>query len=105
MLSPAAVRVTQVVNKYAASGRRHLTQVVGVDIDFVLDVLNPEVATSTIGAQIDGFGSTSSTALVAELQSWGLTAVTDVTLSKGSTAIAPPPSPPAARELEHVKGH
>ena len=97
-LGPNTVRVTRVVNnKYAAaassSGRRRLTQVTGVDVDFVMDVLNLGVAAS-VGTQIDTFGSTSSATLVTELKSSGLTAVTDVTLSKGAATSAPPPSPP-----------
>jgi hypothetical protein len=92
VISPTAVRVTRVVNKYAA-GRRRLTQVMGVDVDFVVDVLNAAVATS-VGTQLDAFGSSSSATLVEELQSSGLTGVTDVTLSKGAATNAPPPSPP-----------
>ena len=42
VLSPAAVTVTEVVNKYAAA-RRRLTQVVGVDVAFVVDALNVAV--------------------------------------------------------------
>ena len=42
VLSPAAVTVTEVVNKYAA-GRRRLTQVVGVDVAFFVDALNEAV--------------------------------------------------------------
>ena len=98
-LGPNTARVTRVVNKYAAgatgassSGRRRLTQVTGVDVDFVVDVLNLGVATS-VGTQIDTFGSTSSATLVTELKSSGLTAVTDVTLSKGAATSAPPPLP------------
>jgi len=93
VLSPTAVRITQVVNKYAASGgRRRLTQVVGVDVDLIVDVLNPDVA-SSVGTQLDAFGSTSSATLVAELKSSGLTAVTDVTVSKSAAVNAPPPPP------------
>jgi hypothetical protein len=102
VLNPTAVRVTQVVNKYAA-GRRRLTQVVGVDVDFAVDVLNAAVATS-VGTQLDAFGSSSSATLVAELQSSGLTGVTDVTLSKGAATNAPPltplptlPTPPSSQ--------
>ena len=44
--------------------------------------------------QLDAFGSTSSAALVSELQSSGLTSVTDVTLSKSAATNVPPSSPP-----------
>jgi hypothetical protein len=56
-------------------------------------VTRTAVATS-VGTQLDAFGSTSSAALVAELHSSGLTDVTDVTLSKGAVTNAPPPPPP-----------
>jgi len=102
MLSPAAVRVIGVANKYA-SGRRHLTQMVAVDIDFVVDVLDLTVATS-VGTQLDGFGSNSSGVLITELKLAGLSDVTDVTLSKGAATFTPPSpseSPPSESETNH----
>jgi hypothetical protein len=67
--------------------------VVGVDVKFVVDVLNVAVATS-VGVQLDVFGSASSAVLVTELQSSGLTGVTGVTLIKGAATNAPPPPQP-----------
>ena len=81
----------------------------GVDVDFVVDVLNPQVGAS-VGSQLDAFGSTSSAALVTELKSSGLTAVTDVALSKAAATVylPPPPSllPPPPRKLvdDYVSG-
>ena len=94
VLSPGTVHVTKVSNQYV-SGRRRLTQVIGIDVDFVVDVLDAVVA-STVGPKVDAFGSTSSGVLVTALHSVGLTSVIDVTLSKGATASATltlPPTP------------
>ena len=87
-VSPAAVRVTNVVDKYAEfSGRRRLTQVTGVDVEFAVDVLDYRAATDVVW-NINSFGSTMSTTLVSELRSSGLTDVTDVKLSRSAATRA-----------------
>jgi surface protein len=88
-LSPVTVRITRIVNRLAA-GRRRLTQVAGVDVDFVVDV-STMAAVSSMRTQLDAFGTTSRNALVTELKAAGLSSVTDVTLGKNAATNAPPP--------------
>ena len=90
--SPTNVRVISVTNVLATSGRRRLMQtVVGVDVEFVVDVLNDAVA-SSVGSQLDSLAATDSASLVAEFKAQGLTSTTGVTLTSGSTMSSAPPS-------------
>ena len=66
--SPTNVRVISVTNVLATSGRRRLMQtVVGVDVEFVVDVLNDAVA-SSVGLQLDSLAATDSASLVTEFK-------------------------------------
>ena len=89
--SPTNVRVVSVTNILDTSGRRRLMQtVVGVDVEFVVDVLNDAVA-SSVGSQLDSLAATDSASLIAELKAQGLTSTTGVTLTtRASTSINTP---------------